>query len=179
MRVVLDKSYRHCGLISEESNSFSCNGLLYLKTTIGVQYFFCLFHVTCDNQTCFAKDASLNSVLQFFDTVVVEIFLCNNPVEFDISCYHKIALTVIARAEWLLFYFIFVSNSIRESIDKEAASFRQAVRTLTEQHHLCNSASVLLSTVLWVRQVKHINAMITNQVIDQLINIIHLVSGCN
>ena len=79
----MDKSYRHCGLISEEGNSFSCNGLLYLKTTIGVQYFFCLFHITCDNQTCFAKDASLNSVLQFFDTVVVEIFLCNNPVEFD------------------------------------------------------------------------------------------------
>ena len=99
MRVVLDKSYRHCGLISEEGNSFSCNGLLYLKTTIGVLYFFCLFHVTCDNKTCFAKDAFLNSILQFFDTVVVEIFLCNNPVEFDISCYHKIALTVIARAE--------------------------------------------------------------------------------
>ena len=94
----MNKSYRRCGLISEEGNSFSCNGLLYLKTTIGVQYFFCLFHVTCDNQTRFAKDASLNSVLQFSDTVVVEIFLCNNPVEFDVSCYRKIALTVLSRA---------------------------------------------------------------------------------
>lgn len=83
------------------------------------------------------------------------------------------------RAERLLFYFIFVSNSIRESIDKEAASFRQAVRTLAEQHHFCDSASVLLSIVLWVCQVKHINAMITNQVIDQLIDILYLIPGCN
>lgn len=40
-------------------------------------------------------------------------------------------LTVMSRAKWLLFYFIFVSNSIRELTGKDAANFRQAVRTLT------------------------------------------------
>ena len=59
-----------------------------------------------------------------------------------------------------------ISNDISQFVYKYATSYKQAVSSLTQAHHLCYNVSVLLPIVLRISQIHHVEAMMAYQIVD-------------